>query len=169
MAEDLGQSLAGSLDAALLGNYNVAACEFNDPRRKGAAGRGPVLTAANKQMRKHNSFYSSPADAGTARVAARPGSAGVVSLLSRLASCTVGIGLCDCLAIYSLRVCVCGRGERAVGNLTKVGAKWKITFKNAITITNKDTKSKWQMGQSASLPASLSARLLQPEPEAERT
>lgn len=70
---------------------------------------------------------------------------------------------------FTRSVCVCGRGERAVGNLTKVGAKWKITFKNAITITNKDTKSKWQMGQSASLPASLSARLLQPEPEAERT
>lgn len=166
MAEDLGQSLAGSLDAALLGNYNVAACEFNDPRRKEAAGREPVLTAANKQMRKHNSFYSSPADAGAARVAARPGSAGVVSLLSRLASCTVG---CVTAWPFTHCVCVCGRGERAVGNLTKVGAKWKITFKNAITITNKDTKSKWQMGQSASLPASLSARLLQPEPEAERT
>lgn len=131
-----------------------------------------MLTATNKQMRKHNSFYSSPADAGAARVAARPGSAGVVSLLSRLASCTVGCVTSQ--AIYSLRVCVCmcvSRGsERADGNLTKVGAKWKITFKNAITITNKDTKSKWQMGQSASLPASQSARLLlQSEPEAERT
>lgn len=68
-------------------------------------------------------------------------------------------------------VYACRGSERADGNLTKVGAKWKITFKNAITITNKDTKSKWQMGQSASLPASLSARLLllQSEPEAERT
>lgn len=66
-------------------------------------------------------------------------------------------------------MCVSRGSERADGNLTKVGAKWKITFKNAITITNKDTKSKWQMGQSASLPTSQSARLLQSEPEAERT
>lgn len=106
-------------------------------------------------------------------LAATPaGSAGVVSLLSRLASCTVGRG-----AARPFSRCVCvwverGVGEQAVGNLTKVGAKWKITFKNAITITNKDTKSKWQMAQSAS-PAvccwpGLSARLLQPEPEAER-
>lgn len=130
-----------------------------------------VLTVANKQMRKQNNFYSSPADGSSAArvwLACSPYQGQLAWSV-----CCPDWPVAPQWAVWAARPfsrCVCGWARAA--NLTKVGAKWKITFKNAITITNKDTKSKWQMGQSASLPVhqsvglawpGLFARLLQPE------
>lgn len=134
-----------------------------------------VLTVANKQMRKQNNFYSSPADGSSAARVWLPCSPYQGQLAWSV--CCPDWPVAPQWAVWAARPfsrCVCGWARAA--NLTKVGAKWKITFKNAITITNKDTKSKWQMGQSASPPvcwpclawpvrSAAAAR----EPEAERT